>query len=80
MDKKAIKTAWRRAEDIPFREPGRWWQKMKYCLQYAVCCVAGWTLYSLSVVFLLLQGIVFGLCVTAWIWIPILICMYFLKG
>ncbi len=22
MDKRAIKTAWRRAEDIPFREPG----------------------------------------------------------
>lgn len=68
------------AEDISFREPGQRWRKMKYRLQYAGRCVAGWTLYPLVMVFLFFQGIVIGLCVTAWIWIPTLICMYFLKG
>lgn len=68
------------AEDIPFREPGRRWRKVKVCLQYAGCCVVGWALYFFATVLLFLQGIIVGICATAWIWIPTLICVYFLKG
>ncbi len=79
MDKKAIQTARRKAEDIPFREPGRW-QWLKNGLKDAGYFCVGAGLFGLVSVGMLLQGIVAFACATCWIWVPYLFYVYFFKG
>ncbi len=80
MNKKAIKTAWRRAEDIPFREPGHRWQWLKDCLADAGYFCGGAILFGLASICAILQGIAAVACATCWIWVPYLIYVYFFKG